>query len=192
MLRHRPYGMIGLLVVQLIVGTLNLVIGILVMSSYMLYFGSSGTTINRENLLEISVLSFVFGTLAFVVAGLSFLMIVSGRFDITEPEPPSVATIPIPTAPLYQLQPNYSPSGSLPMPVYQPEYPQPQFSTRGYVTQVRRTIQEQSMVSARVTCPACGREISEADSFCDACGAAVKRGFQTRMPQYSESDFART
>ena len=168
--QQRRYGVIGLAVVQLIVGTMNLVIGILVMTSYMLYFNSGGQALGRGNLLDVSVLAFVFGTVAFAVAGLSFWVMASARPEPSEPEwRPS---------PLYE--PNYS------APVYQPTYSpdyQPQVSTREYVTQVRRTIREQSIASTEVTCSSCGREISQEDNFCDTCGARAGPDSRTSIRQ---------
>jgi hypothetical protein len=166
--QQRRYGIIGLGIVQLIVGTMSLVIGILVMTSYMLYFNSAGQAISRENLLDVSVLSFVFGTVVFAVVGLDFLTIASSRPESSEPE----------WQPSSLYEPNYSP------PMYQPTYPpvyQPQVSTREYVTQVRRTIREQSIASTVVTCSNCGREISESDNFCDTCGARAELDSQTTV-----------
>ena len=127
------------------------------MTSYMLYFNSGGQALGRENLLDLSVLAFVFGTVAFAVAGLGFWIMASAR-----PEP---------------FEPERQPSQ-----LYEPAYPpvyQPQVSTRQYVTQVRRTIREQSIASTDVTCSNCGREISETDNFCDTCGAPARINSQT-------------
>ena len=154
---QRRYGVIGLAIVQLIVGTMNLVIGLLVMTSYMLYFNSGGQALGRDNLLDVSVLAFVFGTVAFAVAGLGFWIMASSQPEPSEPE----------------LQPS-----QMYEPAYQPVY-QPQVSTRQYVTQVRRTIREQSIASTGLTCSNCGREISEADNFCDSCGAPAGADTQT-------------
>lgn len=155
--QQRRYGVIGLAVAQLIVGTMNLVIGLLVMTSYMLYFNSGGQAVGREDLLGVSVLAFVFGTVAFAVAGLGFWLMASARPEPSEPE----------------RQPS-----QLYEPTYEPVY-QPQISTRQYVTQVRRTFREQSTVSTGVTCSNCGREIAESDNFCDTCGAPAGLNSQT-------------
>jgi len=133
---------------------MNLVIGILVMMSYMLYFNSGGQALGRANLLDVSVLAFVFGTIAFVVAGLGFWIMASTRQELAELEwesGPNPAYVPNP------LQVN-----------------QAQVSTRQYVTQLRRTIREEAIAPTDVRCSNCGREISEADNFCDICGAPTR------------------
>jgi len=181
--QQRPSRVIGLVVLQLIVGTLNLVIGILVMSSYSSYFSSTAQAVPRENLLDTSVLSFVFGTLAFLVAGLTFLTLIGTRFQSPEPEMPT-------TTP----NPAYNPTYSTPInqPTPPPTVYQPQISTRAYVTQIRRTVREQAIVSSELACPICGREIFETDNFCDVCGASTRLSFQTTIMQYSDSGLTTT
>ena len=62
------FGSTGILVLQLIVGTLNLTIGILAITFYALDPGSIGRTASSGTFLQISLLTFIFGILSFVVA----------------------------------------------------------------------------------------------------------------------------
>lgn len=48
----------------------------------------------------------------------------------------------------------------------------PPITTREYVTQRRQTVVDQTVVG--LSCPNCGRVVSEEDNFCDLCGTRFK------------------
>ena len=77
-------GSTGMLVLQLIVGTLNLTIGILAMTFYTLDLGSIAGTAASETFLQISILAFIFGILSFVVACLAAVF--NARIQVYAPE----------------------------------------------------------------------------------------------------------
>jgi hypothetical protein len=77
-------GSTGMLVLQLVVGTLNLTIGILAITYYTLDASSIGRTSSSGTFLQISIFAFIFGILSFVVACLGAVF--NTRIGIYAPE----------------------------------------------------------------------------------------------------------
>jgi hypothetical protein len=147
------FGGIGLLLLQILIGSMNMVIGLLAVTYYALNVGPSGVATSPILLLQISLFAFIFGGLSFAIACLAAVPAFSSRSSL--------------------------PQENIPRMEY--EVYAPQIMTREYVTQRRRAIAEQAWTG--LACPDCGRMVSREDNFCDACGAQFKVTRQPRsMP----------
>lgn len=113
-LRPSPFSSMSTVLLQLIVGTAEMVVGILALTFYALNVDASGVTRSPGTLLQIILLAFTFGILSFAVACLGVVPVLSGRTNLSQTDNRE-----------YQ---NYS----------------PQTTTREYVTQRRQTFTEQA------------------------------------------------
>jgi hypothetical protein len=104
----------SIVILQLIVGSMNMVIGILAITFYSLNVGPTGITTSPTTFLQISLLVFIFGVLSFAVACLGAVPALNGRAALSQAESRGY------------------------------EYYPPQITTREYVTQRRQTISEQA------------------------------------------------
>jgi hypothetical protein len=111
----RPFSNVSLVLVQLIVGSMNMVIGLLAVTFYSLNVSPTGVTTSPTVFLQISVLAFIFGILSFAVACLGAVPALNYRATIAQTENRQYAN-----------------------------YPPPRITTREYVTQRRQTILEQA------------------------------------------------
>jgi len=111
----RPLSNFSLVLVQLIVGSMNMVIGLLAVTFYSLDVSPTGVTTSPVVFLQISVLAFIFGILSFSVACLGAVPALNNRATFPQAESRQFAS-------------------------YQP----PRITTREYVTQRRQTILEQA------------------------------------------------
>jgi hypothetical protein len=139
----------SILLIQILVGSMNMVTGILAVTYYALYVAPSGGVSAPGTLLPIALFAFIFGVLSFTLACLG--AVPAFNFRLPEPqlsEPPRMD---------YE---RYS----------------PQVSTREYVTERRQTVAEQTIVG--LACPNCSRMVSREDNFCDLCGARFKETVQ--------------
>jgi predicted RNA-binding Zn-ribbon protein involved in translation (DUF1610 family) len=67
-LRARPFGGVGILLLQIIIASMNMVAGILAVTYYALYVGPTGAPSSPGTLLPISLFVFIFGVLSFTIA----------------------------------------------------------------------------------------------------------------------------
>ena len=104
----------SIVVLQLIVASMNMVIGILAITFYSLNVGPTGITTSPTTFLQISLLVFIFGVLSFAVACLGAVPALNGRTVLSQTESRGYENYP------------------------------PQIATREYVTQRRQTIFEQA------------------------------------------------
>lgn len=111
----RPFSNLSIVLVQLIVGSMNMVVGILAVTFYSLNVSPTGVTTSPTVFLQISVLAFIFGILSFAVACLGAVPALGSRVVPSQAESRQYAS-----------------------------YPPPKITTRGYVTQRRQTILEQA------------------------------------------------
>lgn len=111
----RPFSNLSIVLVQLIVGSMNMVVGILAVTFYSLNVSPSGVTTSPTVFLQISVLAFIFGILSFAVACLGAVPALGSRVVLSQPESRQ-----------YQ------------------SYMPPKITTREYVTQRRQMILEQA------------------------------------------------
>ena len=113
-LRVRPFSGMSIVVLQLIVASMNMTIGILVIAFYSLNVGPTGITTSPTTFLQISLLVFIFGVLSFAVACLGAVPALNGRTALSQTESRGHENYP------------------------------PQITTREYVTQRRQTIIERA------------------------------------------------
>lgn len=113
-LRVRPFGGMGILLLQIILASMNMVAGLLAVAYYGLYVGPTGVATSPSTLLQISLFAFIFGTLSFTIACLAAVPVFNGRGV-----PPQRENVGF-------------------------EGYAPQITTREYVTQRRQTIAEQT------------------------------------------------
>ena len=156
----RAFSGMTVVLLQLIVGSMNLIAGLLAITFY-LNQGPAGVATSPATFAQISLLTFIFGVLSFTIA-LAAIPALNGRLGPTEPQPQ-------PQPPSQQYQ-NYYPQARTPI---QYEYSPPQVTTREYVTQRRQTLVEKEWVG--LACPDCGRNVSRSDNFCDQCGAQFQQ-----------------
>lgn len=110
-----PFSSLSIVLVQLIVGSMNMVVGILAVTFYSLNVSPTGVTTSPTVFLQISVLAFIFGILSFAVACLGAVPAFNSRMVLSKAESRQYAS-----------------------------YAPPKITTRGYVTQRRQTILEQA------------------------------------------------
>jgi len=111
----RPLNNLSIVLAQLIVGSMNMVIGILAVTFYSLNVSPTGMTTSPIIFLQISVLAFIFGILSFALACLGAVPALGSRAIVSQAESGQYAS-------------------------YQP----PAMATREYVAQKRQTILEQT------------------------------------------------
>jgi len=83
-----------MVLVQLIVGSMNMVVGILAVTFYSLNVSPTGVTTSPTVFLQISVLAFIFGVLSFVVACLAAVPAFNGRATFPQAERQRYASYP--------------------------------------------------------------------------------------------------
>lgn len=156
-LRLRPFGTTGVLILQIIVGTADFVIGLLMLMFYALHV-SGGVVASRQLsstfaivLLPIALFSFVFGILSFAVS-----ILAAGN----QPRISSAYS-----------QPSYSPSTSEES-MFQPT----QVSTQQYVAELQQTILQRTETWTERSCPQCGTLVSADANYCDSCGSVMDLG----------------
>ena len=142
----RPFGGVGLLSLQIVIASMNLVAGILSITYYAIHVGPGGVPTAPGTLLPIALFVFIFGVLSFAVACL--VAVPAFNTAVHEPE-------------------TYDIERETFVPAYTP--PPPQVVTRQYVVQRRQTIADQAWV--KLACQNCSRIVSSEDNFCDQCGA---------------------
>lgn len=82
----RSFGGVGILLLQIIVGSMNMVAGILAVTYYALYVGPTGpTAASPGTFLPIALFAFIFGVLSFTLACLAAVP----AFSLRIPEPVS-------------------------------------------------------------------------------------------------------
>lgn len=113
-LRVRPFSGMSIVLLQLIVASMNMTIGILAITFYSLNVGPTGITTSPTTFLQISLLVFIFGVLSFAVACLGAVPALNGRTALSQTESRGYENYP------------------------------PQITTREYVTQRRQTIIERA------------------------------------------------
>jgi hypothetical protein len=144
-----------------------MIMGILVLSFSIQNVTPTGFAASNITLLQISILTFIFGLLSFATACLCAI--------------PALSEVSLPPQPQSQSGVYYPPQPAVPV----QEYYQPQVTTRHYIAQRRQTLAEQEWVG--VACPECGRNVSAEDYFCDLCGAQLKQVPELELGLHRES-----
>ena len=83
-LRPSPFSSMSTVLLQLVVGTMDMVVGILAFTFYTLNVDTSGVTKSPGTLLQIILLAFIFGILSFVVACLGVVPNLTARTSLPQ------------------------------------------------------------------------------------------------------------
>jgi hypothetical protein len=141
-LRFRPFGSIGVVLLQLVIGAMNFTVGLILLTYYTLSVNAGNQLLGSSTLLtQISLFVFIFGLLSFMASILG-------------------------ATPLFSAQ-SFQPQASR---MESQETAESPVRTRQYVAQYRQTMLQQAKSWSEIACPNCSRGVSAEDNFCDACG----------------------